>query len=207
MLTPDFVFDKIIALLDSLVTWVGLTMHTTELHTKTLVRDNLADLLQLFLQHYLHGLLSTFLHRLWGLDVVCALHRKTMVQVFQCMAQTLSSPKPPEATKDHNNNDHYQLPHDFYISLSPDTYDHLVFSFQLLFSLGSMVTSHQEKLWQSLATILSKTRVTKALAPTTILGVLARCHHHVVADAIAMAIANTVAMAIVVVVASPSPLS
>jgi hypothetical protein len=159
ILSTDFVWQIIVPAFDPLETTVGATLNV-EVNGK-IVQEDLNVLLSDFLRAYLGSLdeggLVSFFQTFWKLQTIGCLHRKTTVQLFSFVSSTFQE----------TSNDSLTIP------LYDTMLTSVVESYQMLFSLGSIVTSYKQSLLKSLAILLSHSKAAEKLKPLSILSTLA----------------------------------
>lgn len=156
-ISPDFLFDIILPSYDSLFDSVGLTMEDNNNNNNKKKKD-MSEMMQRFVQDYIATLKDTaareeFLTRLLSEAVVCQMHRKTVVQLWECVASAMTKSSAQFAVGQQ-------------VLIDAAT------ALERLFALGSVVQSYKDSLLHSLALILKHTVASNALSPPSILGIL-----------------------------------
>lgn len=156
--SPDFLFDIILPSYDSLSDSVGLTMHMDDESKKKCSAEDMSEMMQGFVQDYILTLENfdvreQFLARLLSDAVVCQMHRKTVVQLLECVASAMAK----SGTK---------------FTVGQQVLTDAATALESLFSLGSVVQRYKDSLLQNLALILKHTVASHALSPPSILGIL-----------------------------------
>lgn len=159
IVSTNFVWQVILPAYDSLEASVGLHMNV-DVKGK-IVSQDMSVLLENFLDRFIMAIgphperLHDFVSGLWKVETMGTLHRKTTVLTFSVLAKTLQN---------HNS---------FVLPLDEKMLQSGVNSFQMLYSLGSLVAAYRESLLNSLATVLASATPVATIPPLSILSVLA----------------------------------